>query len=497
MLSIKIDTGKILDLAILLQRAVANTQYEGSVFLAGGSIRDALLGQDPSDFDLVVPAPNKPLELAQHFYNTGLSTKPQQFKRRGVVALHIKRMPVEISQIYTQGQSWMLDGEVDRDHYLLNDALRRDFTINSLYCRIDDLEALDPTGLGRQDIDNRIIRSVLDPYLCFNDDPLRMLRAIRLSISLNAPIEITTWNAILSQASSINLVARERVKEERTKILKSDKWTDGLMLLKKSGLLLHICSTLDGYITDIGINTLSKRFTVASIHKNLALDSLKLRTTLLTTYLYEMTIQQNKNLLPQEKILQAIYHDNLCCLNLKKTFMVQVTNIVAFYIYLKDRLGKESDFDAFDLINAAICLKDDTLILEALLRSADEVNHDKKSKRLFVARLDQLHKHVSKLSNHKLPITGTNLISQFPGIPQKAIGCMKNLALMIWLSSEQISTADLINRLREVSDDCQFRCPSCTTNECDNIVGNSWAHLYSRIQKSSSIHTDLCLSKER
>ena len=479
MLSIKIDTGELFNMAILLQRAVVNTKYERNVFFAGGSIRDTILGERPSDYDLLVARPNEPLELAQHLHSIGLSTKPQQFKRRGVVAVHIGHMPLEIAQVSTQDQSGKLECEVDRIHYLQNDALRRDFTINSLYCGIDDLEVLDPTGMGRQDLDIRIIRSVTDPCLCFKDDPLRMFRAIRLAICLNAQIEDNTWGAILNKASSIKLVARERVKEELTKILTNDKWTDGFILLKKSGLLHYVSPIMDDCITDLGVNTLSKRFKMASSHKSLELDSMKLKVTLLAAYLIEMTIRQAKNSMSQDQTLQAIYQDILCCFNVKQ----------------KD-LGTEFQLDTFELINAAICLKDDILILEALLKSTNIMNQEKNSKRLFATRLEQLHRCFKKLSNHKLPVTGTDLISFFPGIPKKTIGCIKNIALMLWLSSEQISKTDLINRLRDVTDDCMFKCSACTCYESNDLTSNSWEQSNERIQRLISNHTNPCFNKE-
>jgi len=483
-------------MAILLQRAVVNTKYERNVFVAGGCIRDTILGERPSDYDLLVSRPNEPLALAQHLHSIGLSTKPQQFKRRGVVAVHIGHMPLEIAQVSTQDQSRKLECEVDRIHYLQNDALRRDFTINSLYCGIDDLEVLDPTGLGRQDLNIRIIRSVTDPCLCFKDDPLRMFRAIRLAICLNAQIEDNTWGAILNKGSSIKLVARERVKEELTKILTNDKWTDGFILLKKSGLLHYVSPIMDDCITDLGVNTLSERFKMASNHKSLELDSMKLKVTLLAAYLFEMTIRQAKYSLSQDQTLQAIYQDILSCFNVKQKDMVRVMNIVAYFIYLKDRLGTEFQLDTFELINAAICLKDDTLILEALLKSTDIMNQEKNSKRLFATRLEQLHRCFKKLSNHKLPVTGTDLISFFPGIPKKTIGCIKNIALMIWLNSEQISKNDLINRLRDITDDCKFECSACTCYESNDLTSNSWEQSNERIQRLISNHTNPCFNKE-
>lgn len=483
-------------MAILLQRAVVNTKYERNVFVAGGCIRDTILGERPSDYDLLVSRPNEPLALAQHLHSIGLSTKPQQFKRRGVVAVHIGHMPLEIAQSSNQDQYGKIRANEFRSHYLQSDALKRDFTMNALYCSIDDLEVIDPTGLGIQDINHRIIRSVINPYLCFNDDPQRMLRAIRLAISLNAQIETNTWNAILSQASSIRLVASERIKEELTRILTSDKWTDGFMLLKNSGLLHHISPVMDGCLTDNGLSKLAESIKNTSHHTSLIPDPMKIRIAFLSAYLYEVTIRQSKQSMIQNQTLQVVFHDILRCFNVKKKVMAQVTNIIASYIYLKDRLGTDFQFEAYELVNAAICLKDETLILEALLKSVNGATQDVCTQRIFASQIEQLHKYVSKLSNHKLPITGNDLMSLFPGIPKRAVGCMKEIALMLWLSNEKISKKTLIDRLHGVSAKCRFECSSCTRNESDDLISNEWEQLNTRIQRMTAIITDPCFRNE-
>jgi len=176
--------------------------------------------------------------------------------------------------------------------------------------------------------------------------------------------------------------------------------------------------------------------------------------------------------------------------------MAQVTNIIASYLYLKDRLGTDFQFEAYELVNAAICLKDDTLILEALLKSVNGATQDVCTQRIFASQIEQLHKYVSKLSNHKLPITGNDLMSLFPGIPKKAVGCLKEIALMLWLSNEKISKTDLIDRLHGVSAKCCLECSSCTRNESDESMSNVWEQLDARIQRMTSIITDPCFYNE-
>ncbi|MEO5563906.1 MAG: HD domain-containing protein, partial [Chitinophagaceae bacterium] len=122
---------------------------------------------------------------------------------------------------------------------LEDDQKRRDFTINALAISLNKKnygELLDPFD-GINDINNRIIRTPMEPAKTFSDDPLRMMRAIRFATQLNFEIEESTFRAIKENVDRINIVSKERVADELNKIVSASKPSIGFDLLYKSGLL--------------------------------------------------------------------------------------------------------------------------------------------------------------------------------------------------------------------------------------------------------------------
>ena len=122
---------------------------------------------------------------------------------------------------------------------LEDDQLRRDFTINALAVAINGPEKytlIDPFN-GISDLENKIIRTPLDPVQTFSDDPLRMMRAIRFAAQLNFTIAGETFEAIKTDAQRISIISQERITEELNKILLCEKPSVGFDLLYRSGLL--------------------------------------------------------------------------------------------------------------------------------------------------------------------------------------------------------------------------------------------------------------------
>ncbi|RLD42608.1 MAG: tRNA nucleotidyltransferase, partial [Bacteroidetes bacterium] len=125
------------------------------------------------------------------------------------------------------------------DGTLDDDQKRRDFTINALSISLQKKDfgrLLDPFN-GLEDLENKIIRTPLDPDLTFSDDPLRMMRAIRFSTQLNFEIEKNTYAAISRNKNRIKIVSNERVLDELNLIVLSDKPSRGFILLEDTGLL--------------------------------------------------------------------------------------------------------------------------------------------------------------------------------------------------------------------------------------------------------------------
>lgn len=118
---------------------------------------------------------------------------------------------------------------------LEGDLSRRDFTVNAMALRVPDLEFVDPFG-GANDLSKRVLRTPVDPRQSFDDDPLRMMRAVRFVAQLGFGIEPETAEAICTMADRLGIVSAERVRDELVKLLLSDRPRAGIEAFVDSGL---------------------------------------------------------------------------------------------------------------------------------------------------------------------------------------------------------------------------------------------------------------------
>lgn len=199
-------------------------------FMVGGCIRDALLCKTPKDYDIATSA--KP-EITEKLFE---KTIPTGIKH-GTVTVLIDNEPYEVTTYRTEGE--YKDNRRPDEVYFVSDIKedlsRRDFTINAF--AYNSREGLKDFFGGLDDLTNRLIRSVGDANKRFNEDALRMLRAIRFSTQLNFDIEENTLNAIKDNKDLIKNISAERIRDELCKILISNNVRNGLNLLKECGLL--------------------------------------------------------------------------------------------------------------------------------------------------------------------------------------------------------------------------------------------------------------------
>lgn len=199
-------------------------------FMVGGCIRDTLLCKTPKDYDIATSA--KP-EITEKLFE---KTIPTGIKH-GTVTVLIDNEPYEVTTYRTEGE--YKDNRRPDEVYFVSDIKedlsRRDFTINAF--AYNSREGLKDFFGGLDDLNNRLIRSVGDANKRFNEDALRMLRAIRFSTQLNFDIEENTLNAIKDNKDLIKNISAERIRDELCKILISNNVRTGLNLLKECGLL--------------------------------------------------------------------------------------------------------------------------------------------------------------------------------------------------------------------------------------------------------------------
>lgn len=213
------------------------TRLQGSGFQAlwaGGCVRDLILGEEPSDFDVATDArPEQVMRIFRRHVPVGASF--------GVVrVLGPSGLDVEVATFRADGE--YRDGRRPESVEFADarrDAERRDFTINGMF--LDPLggEILDFVG-GRADLDARVIRAIGDPAARFNEDKLRLLRAVRFAARFGGTIEPATARAVAAMADQVTVVAAERIAQELRKMLAHPTRAGAMALALDAGLLAQI-----------------------------------------------------------------------------------------------------------------------------------------------------------------------------------------------------------------------------------------------------------------
>ena len=220
---------------------VQTLRDEGHVaYLAGGCVRDLIMGHEPKDFDIATDAaPEEVQELFERTVAVGIEF--------GIVSVIVEGDgQYEVARFRTEGR--YRDGRHPESVEFAEpeaDAKRRDFTINGMFYEINCDDSLDASGIidyvdGRRDIEARLVRAIGEPGERFEEDYLRMLRAVRFAARLGFEIETATFEAIQASAENIRHTSAERIRDELTLILTEGGAARGMALLMNTGLMAHL-----------------------------------------------------------------------------------------------------------------------------------------------------------------------------------------------------------------------------------------------------------------
>jgi poly(A) polymerase len=208
------------------------------VYVVGGYVRDRLLARPSKDMDIVCVGSG--IQLAQQVARH-LRPRPRvtTYKRFGTAML--KHEGMEIEFVGARKESYRFDSRkpIVEEGSLEDDQNRRDFTINALAVSLNDRNygtIIDPFN-GLEHLEQKLIKTPLEPGKTFSDDPLRMMRAIRFSTQLGFTIDPNTLEAITRFSNRIKIISWERIAIEFNKILLAPKPSMGLDLLSQTGLL--------------------------------------------------------------------------------------------------------------------------------------------------------------------------------------------------------------------------------------------------------------------
>ncbi len=232
-----------------LKELIKGTPFEGKVLFVGGCCRDELMGLEIKDIDMAVNLPLGGIRLAEWLQkNKHTSRKIVTYPAYQTAMFHLKYFPeVELEAVQTRKEKYTdahSRNPVTAFGSIEDDCLRRDLTINSLYYNISTDEVVDITGHGVDDIRDHVIRTPNDPDLTYDDDPLRILRCIRFASRYGWEIEKTTFEGMVRNVHRLNIITRERIKDELDKMLTCKHPVMAMELMRRTGAMAYVMPEL-------------------------------------------------------------------------------------------------------------------------------------------------------------------------------------------------------------------------------------------------------------
>jgi poly(A) polymerase/tRNA nucleotidyltransferase (CCA-adding enzyme) len=223
--------------------AVARKLEEGGfeAYFVGGSVRDLLIGREPKDWDITTNATPEEIQklFPDSFYENDFGTVGVKTESEDPRLAVVEVTPYRTEEGYSDKRR---PDKVTFGHSLEDDLARRDFTVNAI--------ALDSQGhivdpyKGQKDIEAKVIRAVGDPRVRFEEDALRLMRAVRLVGQLGFALDTETAAAIKEKGENLSHISRERIRDELTRILESEQPMTALVLAQQLGILEYIAPDL-------------------------------------------------------------------------------------------------------------------------------------------------------------------------------------------------------------------------------------------------------------
>lgn len=217
-------------------------------YIVGGYVRDKILGKDVKDIDIVVLGDG--IMFAKLIAGKMNLKTVVTYENFGTAMLPIGERRIEF--VGAREESYQRDSRKPavRQASLESDLSRRDFTVNSLAASLNagDLGTVTDIFDGLADLKNKILRTPLQPEKTFDDDPLRMMRAVRFAAQLGFTIEPATYQAMTTMAPRISIISVERITDEFFKTLASPRPSHGLKLMQDAGLTEKIFPELTAMV---------------------------------------------------------------------------------------------------------------------------------------------------------------------------------------------------------------------------------------------------------
>jgi poly(A) polymerase/tRNA nucleotidyltransferase (CCA-adding enzyme) len=211
-------------------------------YLVGGCVRDLLIGRKPKDWDVTTNAKPEDIQriFPESYYTNDFGTVGVLRETDDESLKVVEVTPYRTESVYSDKRR---PDKVEFGQSLIEDLARRDFTINAI--ALDDSQGhlIDPYG-GQKDIKDKVLRTVGEPALRFEEDALRLMRAVRLVAELEFALDGETASAIQAKGANLKHVSKERIRDELVRILKSSQPMMALVLAQQLGILEYIAHDL-------------------------------------------------------------------------------------------------------------------------------------------------------------------------------------------------------------------------------------------------------------
>lgn len=411
---------------------IIDTFYENNyeAFMVGGCIRDFLLSKEPKDYDIATSAlPNITESLFEKTIPTGI--------KHGTITVLLDKEPFEVTTYRVEGE-YKDNRRPDEISFVTNikdDLSRRDFTINAF--AYNSKEGLKDYFNGLEDLQNKIIRTVGDSNKRFNEDALRMMRAIRFASQLDFNIEKSTLDGIKKNKNLLKNISSERIRDELCKLLLSDNPRKGLNLLKDCGVLDVIIPELTSLI---GFNHKTKDYNEDLFDHTLSVventpNDLILRLSALFHDIGKPKVNDNISEDITRKILTRLHFDNKTiksvCILIKEYMNVLGNSTDIDIKRFINRTSKENIYSLLEFQKAhVLSLKNSDLDLYEL--------NDIKNK------IDNIINSNIPLSIKDLNIDGSILTKELNLKPGKVIGESLNYLLEVVLNNPNLNNETIL-----------------------------------------------------